>query len=363
MDFSGLRIGYVPFRQPRLHPFDLRNFVYYARKQNLNFEIAEPGKDYNVVVLTPQVDLSAWSRFPQGRAKLIYMLVDSYLAVPQFDLKGALRGLAKFLVGEHKSLRFSYANAIKDMCKRADAVVCTTLEQKKDIQVHCQNAHIILEFHHKVVREVKTNYVQGARVNLVWEGRPENIRGLKEIRDVLVKLRQKYPLALHVITDLEYGKYMNRFRKISTVDEIRRIFGRHYHANTVSGNESLVYLYQWNRELLSSLITGCDIAVIPLDGANALMRGKPENKLLFFWRMGMPSVVSATPAYSRAMEKSNSPLYCKNEKEWYENLEKLIVDPDARKSAGLQGKEIAETVYSEEQYLKQWDKLFESVLN
>ncbi len=362
MNFSGLQIGYVPFGKPKLHPFDLRNFVYYARKRNINFEIADPNKEYDIIVLTPRVDLSVWSRFPKGRTKLIFMLVDAYLAVPQFNFRGALRGLAKFLVGEHKFLRFNYSNAIKDMCKRADAVICTTLEQQNDIEMYCKNTHIILEFHQNVLRGVKTDYVQKGRINLVWEGRPETVKGLKQIKKVLIKLNKKYPLTLHVITDLEYGKYMGKFKRISIVNEIRQIFGHHYYANTVSGNKSLVYLYQWNRELLSPLITACDIAVIPLGDADALTHGKPENKLVFFWRAGLPAVVSAVPAYIRAMEKCKLPLYCRNEEDWYKNLEKLIVDSDARRTAGLRGKEIAEIVYSEEQYLKQWDRLFETVL-
>jgi glycosyltransferase involved in cell wall biosynthesis len=361
MDFSKLKIGYVPFGKPKLHPFDLRNFVYYANKRNINFKIADPNEEYDVIVLTPGVDVSAWSRFPRGRTKLIYISVDAYLAVPRFDLRGVLRGLAKFFAGEHKFLRLNYINAIKDMCKRADAVICATLEQQKDIQMYCKNTHIILEFHQNVLRDVKTDYVAKGIINLVWEGRPETVRSLRQIKEVLVKLNKKYPLVLHVITDLEYGRYMSKFQRISVVDEIKQIFEHHYHANTVSGNKSLVYLYQWNRELLSTLITACDIAVIPLDDTDALMHGKPENKLVFFWRAGLPTVVSAAPAYVRTMEKCKLPLYCRNEEDWYKNLEKLIIDSETRKLAGIQGKEITDTLYSEEQYLKQWDKLFQSV--
>lgn len=362
MDFSGLRIGFVPFHKGSLHPFDLRNFIYYARKRNLKFEIVKTGEEYDIIILTPRVDLSVWSRYPKGKAKIIFMLVDSYLAVPRFNIKGALRGLAKYVVREFKYLRFNYTKALQDMCRRADAVVCTTLEQKKDIQNYCRNVHVILEFHFKVIREIKTDYSIGRRVNLVWEGRPENISGIVQIKEVLAQLKNKYPLALHIVTDLTYKKYITKFRTVSMVDELKRIFNEGYFSNVVGGNESMVYLYQWNLEMFSRIITGCDIAVIPLNARDSLMYGKPENKLLLFWRMGMPTIVSATPAYIRAMKRSGLSLYCKNNEEWYENLEKLIVDSDARRTAGLQGKEIAETVYSEEQYLKQWDQLFESVL-
>lgn len=362
MDFSGLRVGYVPLINSSLHPFDLKNFVHYARKRNIKFEIADPSGDYDLIIISPGADVSQWSRY-RGRAKIIFSMVDSYLAISPLDIKGILRGLAKYMAGEHKHLRLNYTNAVKDMCKRADAVICSTLEQKNDIQAHCGNVHTILEFHHKAVNDIKTDYSKCAnRINLVWEGRPENVRSLAKIKEVLLKLRQKYTLSLHIITDLEYGKYMNRFGRTSIIEEIKRIFGRYYYANTVNGNDSLIYLYQWNTQTASRLITGCDIAVIPLDAADVMMRGKPENKLLFFWRMGMPAVVSAIPSYVRAMDKAGLNLYCRNGEEWCKNIERLINDPDLRMSAGIKGKKIADTFYSEENYIKQWDALLESVL-
>ncbi len=367
MDFSGLRIGLVPFSKSRVHPFDLRNFIYYARKRGIKFENAEPESEYDVVVLPPLADLSVWSRYPKGRAKLIFLCVDSYLAASRFDIKEAFRGIAKYIGGEHKHLRLSYAGALKDMCRRADAVVCSTLEQQKDILQYCSNVHIILESHFKVVREVKTDYAIGNRVNLVWEGRPENMHGLAQIKGALRDLRRQYPIALHVITDLVYKKYMNKIGTTSIVEEIQRIFGEDYHPYTVGGNNSLVYLYQWNLEMLSRIVTGCDIAVIPLDMrdsfTNLTLPGKPENKLLLFWRMGMPTITSSTPAYARAMEKCGLQLHCKDGAEWQEKLEKLIVDGEARREAGTRGKQCADSIYGEAQYLDQWDRLFQSVLH
>lgn len=363
MDISRLHIGYVPFGEGSLHPFDLRNFIHYARKRNLKINIFRPGEDYDLIILTPRVDLSFWSRLPKGKAKIVFMLVDSYLAVPRFHIKGFVRGFAKYFLREHKHLRFNYVKALQDMCKRADAVICTTLEQKNDIRNHCKNVHVILEFHCKLVQEIKTDYSIGEQVNFVWEGRPENIGELAQIRDVLVQLRKKHPLALHVITDLTYKKYMNKVRTVSMTDELKHIFGDSYSSNVVGGNKSMVYLYQWNLEMFSRIITSCDIAVIPLNEKDSLVYGKPENKLLLFWRMGMPTVTSDTPAYSRAMDQCGTQWSCKNSGEWLEKFEKLILDPKAREYAGLQGKRIADTVYSETQYLKQWDELFESTLS
>lgn len=359
MNISGLRIGFVPFSKSLKHPFDLRNFLYYANKRGVTFEVAKPDGEYDVILLTPAVDLTVWSQYARNKAKLIYMIVDSYLAVPRFDVKGALRGLAKYTLREHKYLRLSYVEAVRDMCRRADAVVCTTLEQQKEISNYCNNVHIILDCHFKAVREVKKNYSIGSRVNLVWEGLPDNMPGLAQLNDVLARLRKKHPISLHIITDLEHKKYMNKIWTKSTVREAMHLFGDvHHFLNT----DSAVCLYQWNIEMFSRIATNCDLAVIPLDTGNPLAMGKPENKLVLFWRMGIPTIVTASPAYVRAMERCGQDLYCRNDMDWYEKLEMQIEDFATRKAAGTAGKQCADSTYAEDVYLDQWDRLFQSVL-
>lgn len=352
VDLTDLRIGYVPISDKFDQPGDNRRFCYYAKKRNIAFEIANPSESYDLVVVTQLGDLSIWSEYDKGNTKIVYDFIDSYLAISRWNPKGLFRGIAKYVAGHSRYLRINHWKAIESMCRRANAVICSTVEQRQDIAKFCENIHIILDFHSKITRQVKTDYSIGHRVNLVWEGRPENITGIAQIKEALVQLRNKYLLSLHIITDLEYKRYMNKIGKVSTVNEIRRIF-----------NDSIVYLYQWNPEMLSRIITGCDIAVIPLNTKDSLMYGKPENKLLLFWRMGIPTVTSATPAYIRTMDKCGLQLYCQDNKEWVEKLEKLIADEGARQDAGQRGKSFVEQYYNEEIKLLQWDKLIESVLS
>lgn len=357
MNFSGLRVGFLPYGDMQ-HPWNLRNFVYYARRRNFQFEIVEPGKDYDIIVLSPLTDISVWSKYPRGKTKIIFFLVDSYLSIPQGNIKGKLRGLAKFLVREQKYLKLNYLNALEEMCARADAVVCTTLEQKFDISKHCNNTHIILECHFKAISQSKSDYHIENRVNLVWEGLPANIEGFSQVAEILISLRKNYPIHLHIITDLVHKKLLNRIGKTHMINEVEKFFGVTSHLN----NESMFSMYQWNLDTFSHIVTACDLAIIPIDINNFLTRGKPENKLLLFWRMGMPTLVSSTPAYRRAMDACKLNLYCENKVEWKEKLEKLIIDIDARKIAGQTGKQHADNFYSEKIYLEKWDQLFKSVL-
>jgi len=348
MDLSKLRIGYVPYNSALNQPGDRRRFCYYAKKRNVNFEIARPSEYYDVVIVTERGDLGVWSTYRKGDAKVVYDFIDSYFAVPRHDIKGLLRGLAKYIAKENRFLRLDYWKAIEDMCGRSDAVICTTEEQKEDITRFCGNVHIILDFHGDTVRNVKQNYSAGDVFNFVWEGLPHNIDSLYEIKDVLERLKGKHKIALNIVTDLEYYRYMGRYGRKSTTSLTRGLFDN-------------AQLYEWNEKTCSSIITNCDMALIPVSLGDPFAYGKPENKLLLFWRMGMPAVVSATPAYSRAMQRCGLPMACRTKGEWLETLEKYINDKEARRQAGERGRAFADDLYSEENILARWDRVFTSI--
>jgi len=128
------------------------------------------------------------------------------------------------------------------------------------------------------------------------------------------------------------------------------------------------YIHELKGKTYASIMSSFDMALIPvplskplgLDSSLAI--GKPINKLLLLWRMGIPTLVSATPAYERAMTECGLNMTCRTSDEWFNMLEKYINDQSARKEAGQRGKIFADQNYSEDILLSHWDKLFASVL-
>lgn len=341
------RIGYAALSTTLEAPGDRRRFAAYARSRQLPFELARPDERYDLVVLSEACDLTAWRDYPYG--KVVYDLVDSYLAVPRTSVKQWLRGAVWYAAGRHRRLRFDYWAAIQDMCRRADAVVCTTEEQRSDIARFRPNTHVILDVHESVVRTSKTSYRSGEPFNLVWEGLPTNLPQLLSIRDVLRDIDRSRPLVLHIVTDSERPRFLGRVGRIRSVDVARRAFHR-------------VRLYPWEEATASKIICGADLAVIPIDLSDPFVAGKPENKLILFWRMAMPVVASATPAYRRAMRAAgNENLACAGSDDWSVALGGLMADEDARRVAGERGREAAEQRYSTECLLARWDAVFSSV--
>lgn len=345
-DLTSLRIGYVPYSLSYEKPGDRRRFVYYANARGIRFEIADPNKEYDLVVLSARADISVWSNYPKG--KLVYDLIDSYLAIPRTDIKGNLRGLFKFLSRQSRYLQLDHWRAISDMCRRADAVVCSTQEQKADILKFCPNVHRVLDAHMSVTRVVKSDYRAGSIFRLVWEGLPQTLSSLELLRPVLERLRKKYSIEVHVVTDRQYSRYMGQYGRSDALQVAQKILPD-------------VHFHEWNEADCAEIICSCDLAVIPLSMSDPFSAGKPENKLLLFWRMAMPVVTSASPAYKRAMQAAGMDLTAFDETAWTTIIEKLINDEGARRAAGTLGKSYTDTECSTDNLLRRWDSVFASV--
>lgn len=341
-----LKVGYVPISSSLVSPGDRRRFVYYANKRGIDFEIADPSKQYDVVVLSSRADVSVWTRYPG--AKLVYDLIDSYLAIPRSSIKGRLRGLFKFLSRQSRYPQLDHWRATAGMCARADAVICSTAEQRRDIERYCRNVHIILDAHMGVMRDSKRDYSAQQPFKLVWEGLPQNLRSLRALSPVFEHVRARHAIEMHVVTDPEFFRYLGRYGKADTRAELQAVLpGAHFHV--------------WDEADCAQIICSCDLAVIPLPLDDPFASGKPENKLLLFWRMGMPVVTSPTPAYSRAMQAAGIDLVAHDTADWVVNIEKLIDSPEARERAGTTGREYAEREFSEASLLARWDAVFESM--
>lgn len=344
-----LRFGYVPYSPTFDRPGDRRRFVHYARQRGLQFELADPNKAYDVVVLSERADVSVWQKYRQG--KVVYDLIDSYLAIPTTDWKGLLRGTAKFLSRQSRYPQLNYWEALRTMCRRADAVVCTTLEQQNQISEFCPNTHIVLDFHTMVMQTAKSDYTASKPFRIVWEGLPQTLGSLAAIREPLQALQQKnLPVELHIVTDPEYFRFLGGFGRTSTQATLDQLLPG-------------ATLHPWQETTLAQQICDCDLAIIPIDLNDPFIAGKPENKLLLFWRLGMPTLVSASPAYTRAMTAAGQDLICKTPAEWAEKLERLILDEAARRQAGESGRAFTDALYSEADNLRRWDEVFTSLIS
>lgn len=341
------RIGYAPFSSNLTHPADSRRFAGYARARGLSIEIAKPREHYDLVVVSEIADVTAWAEYRSG--KVVFDLIDSYLAIPRSDPKQFLRGLVWYANGRHSRLRLDFKGALEAMCARADAVVCTTVEQKVDIGAFCRNVHVILDIHDNVLRTRKKDYSAGKPFRLVWEGLPSNVEQLDAIGPVLRDVAKGKSIEVNIVTDLDRPGALPWLPRIKTANVARRIFDK-------------VVLHRWEQDTLSHIITGCDAAIIPIVTSDPLTRGKPGNKLALLWRMGMPVVTSATSSYRQMQQAAGTgDLVCATDADWIAAFERLMAGEAARRSAGERGHAYVTENFNTPRLLALWDDVFASL--
>ena len=211
---KSVRIGYDPFSADLSHPGDNRRFCFLAKLLNIKYEIYNPQNNYDLVILNEISDISYWRRIRQG-PKIIFNQNDSFLA-EKFNFKTALRGLGKYLSGQQKFLELSFQNALKGMCRNADAVICSTEEQKVDIEKYCKNTHIFFEASFFAGKNKKMSYESHKPFKLIWEGLPTNTYQLLEFSELISNSKLKDKVELHIVTDRYGYKFLNRFFKFET---------------------------------------------------------------------------------------------------------------------------------------------------
>jgi len=341
-------IGYAPYSDTLDAPGDRRRFCFYAAAQGIEFEVITQGTARrDVVFVAGTADITAWVDADPSVA-IVYDIVDSYLALPRWSVKSLGRGVAKRLSGETSRLALSYRKAIEAMCVRANAVVCSTEEQRQTILSHNDNVHVILDHHGAEVRKHKRSYEPHHPFRLVWEGLPYTLPAFGEISGALERVGARHPLEVHIVTDAQFHRYAGRFQCQGTERFAQRYLAR-------------PRMHEWRVDTLAEVVTSCDLAVIPAVLDDPMFAGKPENRLLLFWRMGMPVIASATPAYKRAMAAAGLDMTCDDASSWERMLERYIADRKAREVAARRGCAFVEVAHSESRLVEQWDAVLASV--
>lgn len=326
---------------------DRRRFPRYASDRGIPFDLVSDWSSHRVVVLSPAADLTKWVHAPPDRL-IVFDLPDASLD----EMPGprrALRGIAKWVAGESSRPVLSYRRLIERMLERADAVVCSTEEQAANIGSYNLNVHPILDMHGEFdffpprVRDTD-------QLNVVWEGLPATLQGIRVVLPALRSLSRSIPLRLHLVTDLTGPRYMNRF-----------VFRRTEEVVADWGID--IRLHQWSIRTLTEVAGFCDLAIVPVDLTDWTAVGKPENRMRIFWRLGLPVVVSANPAHIRAAELAGlaNRVVCSTAGDWEKTLVELSSRPDLRLEVALAGQATAQAAYSDESLAMRWDRVIESL--
>ena len=348
MKLGDARIGYAGYSRDFRVPGDRRRFAAYARIKGLPIEYAELERPYDLAYVTYSSDLPGWidrKRREGRRLKLVFELVDAYFTETGLARR-LLKGGGRRLLGTDSRLSLDLRKTLIRACEAADAVICSTEEQREAIRRYSPNVFLSFDHFGDELGPAKADYGRSGRLRIVWEGQSTTLPNLQVIREPLNDLRDR--VELHVVTDPHIHRYFARF-------------GSYPALRALDGIECAKHFHRWDRATFSRDVTACDLAVIPIERSNALWWGKPENKLVLLWQLGMPVLVTATPVYRRVTEAAEMAVACSTPAEWSAQLERLLEsDPAALEALGRQGKSFAGRAYSRDEFVARFDQALEA---
>lgn len=302
-----MKIGILPNSQNLNHPQDRRRYLPFFKKNNVEFEIADFNKLYDILYISLNCDLNLWSlykkKFSNNKIRIIFDLSDNYL-VDNFFIS-FLRSIGHFLTGRTKFLRFDYRKSILDILKISDVVTVGSKEQKDYLSKYTNSQIIIIndnfeEFDNLIIEKKP---LINHSINILWEGYSHSLFYIARfIKEILVKSKKviNKDINLYVVSDCIMCRYFARFFCSSTEQFLVKKFGK-------TGIK--IFFKEWNTHNLVLFSSICHFAIIPLT-RERLFSQKPENKILLYWKLKIPVVVSSIPSYKRIMTVTNNDIFC-----------------------------------------------------
>ena len=340
MRLDDARIGYAGYSRDFSAPGDRRRFAAYARLKGIPIEPAELNRDYDLAYVTYSSDLPGWiarKRRQGDQLKLIFELIDAYFTETGLGRR-LLKGSGRFALGTDTRFSPDLRRTLIGACEAADVVICSTAEQLEFIRRFNRNVFVSFDHFLDELGPPKSDYGRSGKLRIVWEGQSTTLPNLQVIRGPLNDLRDK--VELHIITDPFIHRFFGRFSTYPAMAALK-------------GIECEKYFHQWDRSTFSRGISACDVAVIPIDQSNDLWWGKPENKLVMMWQLGMPVLATATPVYRRVMQSAGVDMSCFSAIDWGEKLERLISSgPSELGALGRKCRQYAAGAYSREEFVK-----------
>jgi len=347
-----LKIGYWPLSPNLESAGDRRRIVFWAQARGHEI-ITDLGKSVDVLIASEKTDFNS-PILLERKTPVIFDLIDAYLS-PLNSFDDLARGVGKKFAGQISGEIKPFSKHIQDFCLQAEAVICSSIEQEKIIKPYNLNTHVILDSHEEIpfIDAQYRHFETGEDSRVLWEGQPATIRGVRHISSTLTALAKSHKVRFDFVTDNEFFQYFGKYIKRSTLDtlnkDLNEIFER-------------VNLIPWSLENLVASARQCSIAMIPIDVSVPMTLLKPENRLLIMWRLGLPCLVSPSPAYVRVSKEAGVNGVCDDSMIWLSNFESFLNDPKYAFDEIVLGQNYLREFHTKAILLEKWDNAIQSVL-
>ncbi len=221
-------------------------------------------------------------------------------------------------VSEQNSLAGNFKNAqkVKDICKWAYKIsggneyLCNYARQYNNNVVYnptcldTENRYNVLANH-----DVE-------KITIVWTGSFSTLKYLNIVENVLKQLQEKYDFNIKIICNQK-----------------------------PSLNLKNVQYVEWTEANEVSELAACQIGLMPLTH-DEWSEGKCGFKLIQYLSLGIPAVSSSVGVNKKIIEQGVNGYFADVDQDWYNCIEKLMLDIDIRKKMGLAGRQKIIDLYS-----------------
>ena len=349
-----LKVGYWPISKNLDAAGDRRRLVFWAKNRGHEI-ITDITQKVDVIVASENADFRS-KIFSGTKTPIVFDLIDSYLGAKS-PIDDLVRGSLKRLDSQISSGFQYFTNYIKEFCTISNIVVCSSPEQEIMIKEFNTNTHVILDSHEELPFadiDFRIRTSRGQIKTILWEGQPATIPGISHIGLVLKSVANNNNLEFSFVTDKEYFRVLNKYFKGKTINLIQKVSGL---------NDDQFSVTKWSPRELILKSEASYFSIIPIDLTVPLIRFKPENRLLIMWRLGLPCLTSASPAYVRVAKKAGVNAICESPSQWRFKMQQLLDDPELAQTESLKGQAYVREHHSESLLLKKWDEAIESAMS
>jgi glycosyltransferase involved in cell wall biosynthesis len=211
---------------------------------------------------------------------------------------------------------FKYAKKVKNICKWAFKIsggndyLCSYAKQYNNNVVYnptcvdTQNRYNVLADHNV------------DRVTIAWTGSFSTLKYLTIVENALIRLQEKYDFDIKIICNQ---------RPLLNLKNVQYV--------------------EWSEANEVSALASCQIGLMPLTH-DEWSEGKCGFKLIQYLSLGIPAVSSAVGVNKKIIEEGVNGYFADTDADWFNNIEKLILDIDMRKQMGLAGRKKIIAQYS-----------------
>ena len=255
----------------------------------------------------------------------------------KYDIKLIYETDDDLLGVEEDSPSYEYVNrvskSIKDFIDASEVITVTTptLASKFD-----ENKVVIIpNYYVDSVFDIKENIKTEGKLKLGYYGTLTHSKDLFLIKNVILKLKEKYDFDFEVI---------GGFNASDNVDE--NWFNP---IELPPNNMDFEKFMRWLPETID-----WDIALVPLENS-PFNQCKSELKFIELAVLGLPGVYSDICVYNTVVEDGVDGFLASNEDEWIEKIEMLILDKNLRKTIRQNALNKVLTDYIIEDRINKWD--------